>query len=169
MACNISVCSGAIRVIRIEPAMPAKKLLRAFPTVSGGKYPSTHVRRYNVEMTDIPSAIRGRKYISLATFRKSGVPVYTPVWFAEEDGKLYIFTNPTSGKVKRMRNNSQVRIAPCTMRGKIIGPEFAAKATILPPQDWPRARRLLEQKYWLMKIPFVWGKDNVFAEIEVDN
>ena len=118
-------------------------------------------------MAEIPSAIRGQKYISLATFRKSGVPVYTPVWFAEENDKLYIFTNPKSGKVKRMRNNPQVQIAPSTMRGKITGPEFGGRATILPREEWPRARKLLEQKYWLMKLPF-WSKDNVFIEIEVN-
>ena len=117
--------------------------------------------------SSIPPSIHGQKYISLATFRKTGVPVHTPVWFAEENGRLYIFTNPKSGKVKRMRNNPQVHIAPSTIRGKITGSEFAARARILPPEDWPRARKLLESKYWLMKVPFLWSKDNVFVEIEV--
>ena len=117
--------------------------------------------------SSIPTAIHGKKYISLATFRKNGVPVHTPVWFAEENGKLYVFTNPTSGKVKRIRNNPEVRIAPSTIRGKITGPEFAGRARILPKEEWPRARKLLEAKYWLMKIPFVWSKDNVFAELEI--
>jgi len=115
----------------------------------------------------ITAAIHGQKYISLATFRKSGVPVHTPVWFAEDNGKLYIFTNPKSGKVKRMRNNPAVRIAPSTIRGKITGPEFSARAHFLPIEDWPRARKLFENKYWLMKVPFLWSKDSIFAEIEV--
>ena len=68
---------------------------------------------------NIPVEIRGQRYISLATFRKNGAAVHTPVWFAEEGGKLYVMTSDTTGKYKRIRNNSQVRIAPCTIRGKL--------------------------------------------------
>ena len=72
----------------------------------------------------VPTEFQGQKYLSLTSFRKSGVPVRTPVWFAEAEGKLYLFTNPKSGKAKRIRNNPRVLIAPCTMRGKVTGPEF---------------------------------------------
>ena len=70
----------------------------------------------------IPREIQGQNYISLVTFRKSGAAVATPVWFGEEDGKLYVMARSDSGKCKRVRNNSSVRIAPCTMRGKVNGP-----------------------------------------------
>ena len=53
------------------------------------------------------SALRRGKYISLATFRKNGEAVYTPLWFAEQDGKLYVMTRDDSWKYKRIRNNSQ--------------------------------------------------------------
>jgi uncharacterized protein len=112
----------------------------------------------------MPHEIQGQKYISLTTFRKSGVAVPTPIWFAEQDDKLYVKTRSDSGKYKRIRNNPQVRIAPCTIRGKIIGPEFAATARILPADDWPLAQTLLEKKYWLARLPF-WSKKNVFLEI----
>src|SRR5579864_8882497 len=121
---------------------------------------------YNILMP-IPREIQGQKYISLSTFRKSGAAVATPVWFAEQDGKLYVMTRSDSGKYKRIRNNPQVRIAPCTMRGKITGPEFPATARILPPEDWPRARKLLASKYWLMKVPFLWSKKNEFIELQL--
>jgi uncharacterized protein len=49
----------------------------------------------------IPREIHGQKYISLATFRKSGVAVYTPVWFGEEDDELDVMTRSDSGKYKR--------------------------------------------------------------------
>ncbi len=116
----------------------------------------------------VPSKIQGQKYISLASFRKNGTAIYTPVWFAEDNDKLDIMTRSDSGKYKRMRNNPHVRVAPCTMRGKITGPEFAATARILPPEDWPRARRLLQRKYWLMRLSFLWSKKNVFVEIVFD-
>jgi hypothetical protein len=115
----------------------------------------------------IPAALRSQKYASLATVRKSGVAVYTPVWFAEEDGKVYVMTRSDSGKYKRIRNHAEVRLAPCTARGKITGPEFAAVAHILPPEDWPRARQALGRKYWLARVPFVWSRKNVFVEIVV--
>ncbi len=113
-----------------------------------------------------PPELRGKKYISLATFRKSGIPVYTPVWFAEKNGKLYLFTNPNSGKVKRIRNNPQIRFATCSIRGRIGGPEFSGRARILGADESRHARQLLERKYWLMRVPFLWGKDSLFIELE---
>jgi PPOX class probable F420-dependent enzyme len=115
----------------------------------------------------IPAEIRGRKYISLITFRKNGDAVPTPVWFGEKDDKLYVMTRSDSGKYKRIRNNPKVRIAPCTARGKITGPEFAATARLLPTEDWTWARETIKRKYWLMRIPFFWSKKNVYVEIDV--
>jgi PPOX class probable F420-dependent enzyme len=106
-----------------------------------------------------------QKYMSLATFRKSGVPVHTPIWFAEENGRLYCMTSSKSGKYKRIRNNSKVTIAQCTVRGKIIGPEIHATARILPAQDFQRARRLIHAKYWLARIPFLWRNTDAYLEI----
>jgi len=103
--------------------------------------------------------------MSLTSFRKTGVPVSTPVWFAEEDDRLYVMTRSDSGKYKRIHNNPRVRIAPCTIRGKVTGPEFAATARVLPPEEWPPARRALRRKYWLARLP-IWGKNNVFLRIE---
>ena len=114
----------------------------------------------------IPPELTGQKYISLASFRKSGEPVRTPVWFGEKDDKLYVMTRSDSGKYKRIRNNPKVSIAPCTMRGKITGPEFAATARVLPEEDWLWARKTIERKYWLARIPFFWSKQNVYLEIE---
>lgn len=115
----------------------------------------------------IPAAIHGQKYISLATFRKTGVPVYTPIWFAEEGGKLYFMTNSKLGKVKRLRNNPQVKIAPCTIRGKITGPEFAASARILPAAETASVRRAINAKYWLARLPFLWRNTDTYVEITV--
>jgi PPOX class probable F420-dependent enzyme len=114
----------------------------------------------------IPRDIQGQKYISLATFRKSGASVPTPVWFGEQDDHLYVMTRSDSGKYKRMRSNPLVRIAPCTVRGKVTGPDFAATSRILPPEDWPGAHKALRRKYWLMRIPFLWSKKNVYIEID---
>ena len=108
------------------------------------------VKRRTMSFVPIPAAITGQKYMSLASFRKNGNPVYTPIWFGEKDDKLYVMTRSDSGKYKRIRNNPKILIAPCTIRGKITGPEFAATARVLPTEDWPWARKVLARKYWLL-------------------
>jgi PPOX class probable F420-dependent enzyme len=62
------------------------------------------------------------KYISLETFRKTGAGVRTPVWFAADPGApetLYLYSEADAGKVKRIRNNSHVRVAPSDIRGNL--------------------------------------------------
>ena len=108
--------------------------------------------------------VAGKKHLSLASFRKNGQAVRTPLWFAEQDGKLYFMTRDDSWKYKRIRNNPRVLVAPCTMRGRIIGPDVEGRARVLEPWEFPAARRALQRKYWLMRIPF-WSKRNVFMEI----
>ncbi len=116
-------------------------------------------------MPTIPAEIHNQRYLSLATFRKTGVPVYTPIWFAEYDDKLYFMTNSKLGKVKRIRNNPQVKIAPCTMRGKITGTEFSATARIVPPVEQARVRQAIKAKYWLARLPFLWRNTDTYIEI----
>ncbi len=114
----------------------------------------------------IPKEIHKQKYISLVTFRKSGVGVPTPVWFAEQDGKLYVKTRSDSGKYKRIRNNGRVAVAPCTARGKVTGPEFAGEARVLPANEWRPAREAVNHKYWLARFPF-WSAKNEYLEITI--
>ena len=116
----------------------------------------------------IPSSIQGQKYISLTTFRKTGAGAATPVWFGEADGKLYVMTRSDMGKTKRIRNRPQVRVAPCTMRGKVTGAEFAATGRILPPEEHARARQTINQKYWMARIPWVWRRTDTYLEITFD-
>src|SRR5208282_790369 len=113
----------------------------------------------------IPSSIHGQKYISLTTFRKSGVAVATPVWFGEEGDRLYVMTRSDMGKTKRIRNNPQVKVAPCTMRGKVTGAEFAATARLLPPEEHSRARATINQKYWLARLSSPFSRADAFLEI----
>lgn len=113
-----------------------------------------------------PKEILGQKYICLTTYRKSGVGVGTPVWFAERDDKLYVKTRIESGKSKRIRNNPSVRLAPCTIRGKVVGPEFAGKAKILPPEQSGPAKEAINRKYFFARLS-LWNSKNEYLEIEV--
>ncbi|MGD0569620.1 MAG: PPOX class F420-dependent oxidoreductase [Candidatus Sulfotelmatobacter sp.] len=113
----------------------------------------------------IPGTISGQKYISLATFRKNGEKVATPVWFGEEGDKLYVMTRTDFGKTKRIRNNPQVTVAPCTMRGKVTGPESAATARILPLEEQAHARQTVNRKYWLARLTSPFSRADAFLEI----
>jgi PPOX class probable F420-dependent enzyme len=123
--------------------------------------------RFRIEPmpSQIPPPLQGQKYISLTTFRKTGKGVATPVWFGEDAGKLYVMTRSDMGKTKRIRNNPQVRIAPCTMRGTVTGAEVAATARILPPEEHARARQAINRKYWAARIPFLWWRTDTYIEI----
>jgi uncharacterized protein len=94
------------------------------------------------------------RYMSLGTFRRSGVEVATPVWFAAADGKLYVFTAGESGKVKRLRHTARVRVAPSDGRGRVRGEWRQATARILTePRSIERAHALLLAKYgWQMRL-----------------
>jgi PPOX class probable F420-dependent enzyme len=116
----------------------------------------------------IPSAIHNQKYISLTTFRRTGVGVATPVWFGEDNGHLYVMTGSSLGKTKRIRNNPQVKVASCTIRGKVTGPEFVAKARILMPEEHAQARQIINRKYWMARIPLIWSKTDTYIEIMFD-
>jgi PPOX class probable F420-dependent enzyme len=115
--------------------------------------------------SQVPAPIHSQKYISLKTFRKSGIGVATAVWFGEEGDKLYVMTRSDMGKTKRIRNNPQVKVAPCTIRGTVTGPEFPATARILPPAEQQMARRTINRKYWMARIPLVWFRTDTYIEI----
>jgi PPOX class probable F420-dependent enzyme len=102
--------------------------------------------------TDPPTgtldSLRGHKYCLLTTFRRSGEPVPTPVWFGlGDDGRLYLRSETVVGKVKRVRNDPRVRVAPCTMRGKPQGPPVEGRARLLPQEEEERAERAIAANY----------------------
>ncbi len=94
------------------------------------------------------------RYLNLATFRRNGTAVTTPVWFAAADGKLYVFTAGESGKVKRLRHSSRARIAPADMRGRVRGAWRDASARLVTePGAIERAHAALRTKYaWQMRL-----------------
>lgn len=94
----------------------------------------------------------GRNYISLETFKKSGQGVKTPVWFVLHDNVFYVYTEATSGKVKRIRNNPRVRVAVCNMRGDVKGPWVDATATLIDGEERRAADKLLDGKYFLKRV-----------------
>ncbi|MBW2234330.1 MAG: PPOX class F420-dependent oxidoreductase [Deltaproteobacteria bacterium] len=93
-------------------------------------------------------------YISLATFRRSGRAVQTPVWFALRDGRLWVFSAGDAGKVKRLRNGSHIRVAPCTVRGRVTGDWLEGTGRIVDDSaEIEAAYDALRDKYgWQMRL-----------------
>ncbi len=105
-------------------------------------------------MSHIFDKLNNESYVSLTTYRKSGEAMPTPVWFTREGDTLYVYTILNSGKVKRVRNNGNVVLAACDMRGTIHGEAFEAQATFADKNDFKRIERLFDQKYNIMKKVF---------------
>lgn len=89
-------------------------------------------------------------YVAVTTFKRDGTPVATPVWIVRDGEELALVTGANSGKVKRIRNNPAVTIAPCTMRGKVLGPSTTGRASLLPLTETNRIRALLRKKYGIL-------------------
>ena len=106
------------------------------------------------------------KFIALETFRKSGQAVKTPVWTVAKDGKLLLWTQGDSWKIKRARNNPRVRVAKCDMRGNIEGPwvEGIAASISEDPAKKKLMRSLLRRKY-----PFMYTILSLVAVLRREN
>ena len=110
-------------------------------------------------MSDAIAQFAGTKYLSLESFRKSGIGVRTPVWFAQDVlhsepaiTVFYIYSEADAGKMKRIRSNPKVRVAPCTMRGDVCGDWIDGCAHICEDDEAANGQQLLRQRYGLLKI-----------------
>ncbi len=92
------------------------------------------------------------KYLSLTTYRRDGSGVATPVWFVPENGRFLVMTEATSHKVRRIRHNNLVTVAPCTARGRLRDQPIRARAEILPDSEGPHVEALMTRKYRFDKI-----------------
>ena len=104
--------------------------------------------RYADMMTLADEIVRSR-YVNLTTYRKDGTPVTTPVWHVPRGAELWIVTEAGSGKVKRIRNNPEVLVAPCSLRGTVApdAPRVTGKARLLDEAGTAQARKLLARRY----------------------
>lgn len=89
-------------------------------------------------------------FINVTTFKRDGTAVATPVWCAGKNGSLLVFSEADSGKVKRIRHDPHVSVAPCSFRGKPRGRAVQADATVLDETEEVEA--LLTRKYgWMWR------------------
>ena len=94
------------------------------------------------------------RYVSLATFRRDGREVRTPVWIAKARDKLYAFSEGSAGKVKRIRATRRVRLAACSVRGSVRGDWFEGSGRVVREPDLIAiAYAALSHKYgWQMRL-----------------
>jgi PPOX class probable F420-dependent enzyme len=97
------------------------------------------------------AAFTGQRYLNVETYRRTGQPVRTPVWFALDREVVYVYSLAAAGKVKRIRNNPRIRIAPCDARGTLKGAWVDATARIVDEREAAHAHALLVAKYGWMK------------------
>jgi hypothetical protein len=114
-----------------------------------------------------------QKYLNLESYRRNGEGVRTPLWFAEAQGALYLYTLADSWKIKRIRNNPHVRIVPSNARGAPKGEWIDATARILEPSAGARVHELLRRKYgWQKRIAELFSrfsrKERAFLEVTPD-
>ena len=105
------------------------------------------------------SQFLNQKYINLETYRRNGQAVRTTVWFVMDAGTIYIRTDMNSGKVKRIKNNPNIRITPSGARGQLKGKWIEGKIKMAGSLELEHANQLLEQKYGIQgKIIRVFNK-----------
>jgi uncharacterized protein len=104
---------------------------------------------------DIQTLAAG-KYLSLTTYRKNGDAVATPVWLVRDGDELNVITQMNSGKVKRIRNNPNVLLAPCDARGRLKGDAVAGTATLLDADRSRQVAKHITQRYGLLGRILMW-------------
>lgn len=120
------------------------------------------------------ASIADERFVSLTTYRKSGVPVSTPVWIARDVESLLVTTPSKSGKVKRLRNDPRVEMRPCSRMGKVAddAPVVRGTARIVDdPATVERMGRIFLRKYRLEYRIFLWiesrGKNGKQPRVEL--
>ena len=88
-----------------------------------------------------------QKYINLETYKKDGTPIWTPVWFVVDKNLIYVITRDSTGKVKRLRNNQNVRIVPCSFKGEPKNEWVKGVAEKITGDEADKVIKLRKKKY----------------------
>lgn len=86
-------------------------------------------------------------FVALTTFRRSGEPVSTPVWVARDGRELLVLTPRDSGKVRRLRADPRVELAPCSRFGAVEPGAVVVRGTASVVDDDAPARRAVAVKH----------------------
>ena len=104
-------------------------------------------------MADAFNQFVHQRTILLTTYRRDGTPVSTPVNIVIDGDRTFVRTFDTAWKLKRIRNNSTVKIAPSTARGKPAGPAIRTRAGVLGGTEADHASHMLKQHWTIRPSP----------------
>jgi PPOX class probable F420-dependent enzyme len=123
----------------------------------------------------IAASLGASPYVNVTTYRKDGTPVTTPMQVVARGEFLFVWTRPDAGKVKRLRRDPVLRIAPCTLRGRPTGPSFTGIGRIVGGGADEMVRDLMLAKYgWRVRWWLRWqkvrrrGPDRVSIQITLE-
>ena len=110
-------------------------------------------------ITPALSDLGDEDFVELTTFRTSGTAVPTTVWVVRDGDALVVTTPSGSGKVKRLRNSSDVQLRASSRRGRVEpgAPRVPGSAVLDPdPQAHDGVSHLFEAKYgWQYRTAMV--------------
>lgn len=96
---------------------------------------------------DLEALFPGR-YLSVTSFKRDGAGIATPVWFVSAGRQLFALTDLHSAKVRRVRRNPHVLVAPCRVDGKLRSEPVSARAEVLTATpELERVQKLLLERY----------------------
>ena len=98
-------------------------------------------------MVDKLEQFSKQKYINLETYKSDNTSVKTPVWFVIDNDLIYIITRESTGKVKRLKNNQNVRVVPCSFKGEIKNEWVNGKAQKITGSEADKVIEIRKKKY----------------------
>jgi PPOX class probable F420-dependent enzyme len=151
-------------------SLPSRLMAMQYKVVDRMRHPRAfEVAREEGTAQDF-EGFQGARQALVVTFKQSGEPVPTPINFGLSGGRLYFRSEPHVAKIRRLKRDPHVRLCPCNLRGKPLGPMVEARAEVVPQTEnerchaivqanWRFDTRLLERTYDRFSVP------EVFVEV----
>ena len=98
------------------------------------------------------TALSEQRFVSLTTFKRNGEGVSAPMWIGRDGADLFVWTAADSWKVKRVRNNPRVQLAPSSRFGKVrdgVVPVDGIAEVLTHPATVNRLQSEIRSKYGL--------------------
>jgi uncharacterized protein len=154
-------------MISTKLALPSRFMAMQYKVFDRMRHPRAFEVAQEVGTAQNFDGFRSARQALVVTFKRSGVPVPTPINFGLSDGKLYFRSEPHVAKIKRLERDPHVRLCPCNLRGKPLGAMVEARAEVLPRREnerchaivkanWRFDTKLLERTYDRIGVPEIY-------------
>lgn len=117
----------------------------------------------NIESSWEP--IRRARCVALTTYRKDGTPVTTPMWVAVDGDRILTTSDFDAWKLKRIERDPRVRLAPCTIRGRVTGDFVDGRGRVLSEAETEQAIAGKKRRYAMFRLMVRVRKRQVGIEI----